>query len=143
VERGQHQAGHRLEVLLGQAPVERLVQLVDVGAGGHPVAAVGQPLDGGGRAVVLVLDLADDLLDDVLERDDPGGAAVLVHHDRELAAPLLHLAQQVVDALGLRHEVRLAHELRDLGHLAAAAQQVHRRHHAHHVRLALAVGRDP
>ena len=39
--------------------------------------------------VVLVLDLAHDLLDDVLHRHQPGGAAVLVDHHREgdAAAP--------------------------------------------------------
>ena len=37
--------------------------------------------------VVLVVDLADDLLEDVLERDDAGGAAVLVDDDRRGGCP--------------------------------------------------------
>ncbi len=40
----------------------------------------------GSVAVVLVLELPDDLLDQVLEGDDAGGAAVLVGDDRELEA---------------------------------------------------------
>jgi hypothetical protein len=46
--------------------------------------------------------LADDLLDDVLHRHDARPPAVLVDDDGQLHARLLHLAQQVVDALGLR-----------------------------------------
>ena len=35
-------------------------------------------------AVMLVVDLADDLLDDILDRDQTIGAAVLVDHQREM-----------------------------------------------------------
>ena len=61
----------------------------------------------GARAerVVLVVDVADDLLDEVLQGDDPGRAAVLVDHDRELQ-PLL--AQQVQQ--GVESDQRLRHE---------------------------------
>jgi hypothetical protein len=37
-----------------------------------------------GLDVVLVADLAEDLFDEVLERHETGGAAVLVHHDGAL-----------------------------------------------------------
>ena len=39
------------------------------------------------RDVVLVADVADQLLDEVLQRDDAGGAAVLVDDDREVRRP--------------------------------------------------------
>ena len=54
--------------------------------------------------VVLVDDLADQLLDEVLERDQAGGAAVLVDDDRHVELLGLHLAQQLGDPLGLGHE---------------------------------------
>src|SRR5262245_20890282 len=41
---GEHEPGHGLVVALGQIPVQRLVELVDIGAGGDPIASVGQPL---------------------------------------------------------------------------------------------------
>ena len=47
-----------------------------------------QLVSGGLRPVVLVADLADDLLDDVLEGDDARGAAVLVDDDRHLQPAL-------------------------------------------------------
>ena len=46
--------------------------------------------------VVLVRDAADDLLDDVLQRDDPDGAAVLVDDDGQR----LVLAQPVEEVVG-------------------------------------------
>jgi hypothetical protein len=53
---------------------------------------------------VLVLDLADDLLDQVLQRHQPRRAAVLVQHDRHLDPLLAHLPDQVLHRLALRHE---------------------------------------
>src|SRR4029453_3100677 len=53
VQRREHEPGDRLVVPLGQRPVERLVQLVDVGARGDPVAPVRQALRHRGRPLVL------------------------------------------------------------------------------------------
>ena len=44
-----------------------------------PVGALGR--------VVLVVDLPDDLLEDIFQRHDARGAAVLVHHDGEVPPP--------------------------------------------------------
>ena len=54
--------------------------------------------------VVLVADVADDLLDDVLQRDDAARAAELVHDDREVEATRLHLPQELANLVGLRDE---------------------------------------
>jgi hypothetical protein len=54
---------------------------------------VGERLHARRLLVELVLDLADQLLEDVLERDEPGGAAVLVHDDAEVDALLLDRAR--------------------------------------------------
>ena len=69
------------------------------------------------RAVVLVGDLADDLLDEVLERRDAGGAAVLVDHDGHLVAAAAQLAEEHVELHGLGHAQRLGLQRgrRDLG----------------------------
>ena len=47
--------------------------------------------------VVLVLDLADDLLDQILDRHQPVDAAELVDHHRDMRARLAHLHEQVED----------------------------------------------
>ena len=57
-----------------------------------------------GRQVELVLDLAHDLLEHVVHGHDPGRAAVLVDHDRDLLALLAQLAQQRAEVLGHRHD---------------------------------------
>ena len=57
--------------------------------------------------VVLVADLADDLLHQILDRDQARGAAVLIDDDRDMDLVALHLAQECVDLLRLRNEHRL------------------------------------
>ena len=66
-----------------------------------PSSTIGSALD-----VVLVADLADDLLDEILQRHQPGRAAVLVVHEGNLDLPPLELLEQRRDAPRLRHHVR-------------------------------------
>ena len=56
--------------------------------------------------VVLVLDVADDLLQHVLDGDEARDAAVLVDDDRDVVAVGAELAQQHVEALRLGDEHR-------------------------------------
>ena len=117
-------------------------------AAGTRSGAVLELLDPGRLAVVLVGDLADDLLDDVLDGDQPGGAAVLVDDDREVVLVALHLAQQVVDRLALGHEVHGPHHLGDgmpagLGGGVEPAGDVLEVEQAAHVVAVLADDRDP
>src|SRR5215831_14031378 len=83
-ELGEYVAGHRLVRALGQPHAGLLGELVQVQQPVHLELAVTQL----GRAVlldvVLVLDLADQLLDQVLQGHDAGGPPVLVHHDRHV-----------------------------------------------------------
>ena len=96
----------------GRSRVEQLVDLVDR----HAARCTRTSPPGSGSTigvldVVLVDDLADELLDEVLERDQPGGAAVLVDDDRHVELLGLHLAQQLGHPLRLGHEVGRPHEL--------------------------------
>ena len=58
--------------------------------------------------VVLVLDVADDLLQHVLDRDEAGHAAVLVDDDRDVVAVRAEIAQEDVQSLRFGHEHRRA-----------------------------------
>ena len=56
---------------------------------------------------MFVDDVADKLLHQVFEGDDPGRAAVLVDHDRQLQTAFLQPMQQRVQGHGGWHEHRL------------------------------------
>ncbi len=53
---------------------------------------------------MLVADVADDLLEQIFDGDQAGDAAVLVDDDAHVLFFALHLAQQLVAALGFRYE---------------------------------------
>ena len=90
----------------GTLDVPDVEQVLD---GGAPVDAgpvLVEHLDERLLLVVLVLDLADDLLEEVLDRHQARRAAVLVEHDRDVDLAPLELVEQVVDRHRLRHEHR-------------------------------------
>ncbi len=91
----------------------------------HPDVTVGQALDHRILHVELVDDLSEELLDDVLEGHEAGGAAVLVDDDREVEAVALHLPQERGDPLGLGHEVRRTGQLGHRSLLVAVALGSH------------------
>ena len=53
---------------------------------------------------MLVLDVADNFLEQVLERDQPIGSAIFIHDDRHMTFLAPHLEQQVEDLHGRRNE---------------------------------------
>ncbi len=94
---------------------EQVSEFVDRHPRGHPVPPAAQRLDVRGLPVVLVADLPDELLDQVLERDEAGDPAVLVDDHGEVDGLQLHVAQQVVRLLRFRREERGARERRSRG----------------------------
>ena len=88
------QAADRVDVVVLEVEAEQVAELVDGQPRAHAVAPVAEVLDLRGLAVVLVGDVADELLDEVLEGHEPGDAAVLVDDHREVVRLELHLPQQ-------------------------------------------------
>ena len=118
------QATDGLEVTLRQVDAERPLHLVDVDVALHDP----DPVLGDGRVgrlfrVVLVGDLPDDLLGQVLHREDPGEAAVLVDDAGELLAVLVELAQRVGQAHQLGHDEGLAHDVRAGGVVSPSVRE--------------------
>ena len=132
----RHQAADRPHVVaVGERGLQRLLQPVDVHAAGDQERAVGLDADRLRLQVVLVLDLAHDLLDDVLHRHQAGDAAVLVDGDREGDPAGLELLQQLRDLLRLRHQVGLAHQRpQRIGGRPVVLDEVAHAHHARRCR---------
>ena len=113
-EQAEDEARDRVVVLDGQVDPELLVEVVDRERPVDVDRLVVDPLDRLVREVELVLDLADDLLEQVLERDDPLEAAVLVDDDRHVLAGAAELREERGEVLRLRHHVRRAEQRLDV-----------------------------
>ena len=72
---------------------------------------------------MLIGDVADDLLEQILDGGDAGGAPELVDHDGELLVPRLELAQQDGDLLGLRNHVGRAGDRLEVDRLSRAQRR--------------------
>jgi len=84
---------------------------------------------------VLVADVTDDLLREVLERDDPGGPAVLVDDDGHLQAGLTQAGEQGVAVERLGHRGHALHQVTQHGRVALGdrhAEGLLDVHHAEH-----------
>ncbi len=94
----QHQPGHRGGVVVGQGPIKLAIEVADGHAALDDIGAVARLVDTGGfDHVGLVVNVADDFLQDVFQRNDAFKAAVLVHHHgkvRALLAEILELVGQ-------------------------------------------------
>ena len=82
--------------------------------------------------VILVLDLADDLFEQVLDRHQAGSAAVLVHHDRDMHLARFEIPQQGVDLHRFGHEIARPHVIAQRCVEAAVAQQRQQIAHVQH-----------
>ena len=104
-ELAEHEPGHRVEVLLLERRVELLVEVVDRVRAVDANVRVVDALDRRVGQVELVLDVADDLLEQVLERDDPLHVAVLVDDDREVLLLAAEVGEEGREVLRLRDDV--------------------------------------
>lgn len=86
------------------------VEVVEEGGRLEDVGAVLGAGVGDFLFVVLVVDVADDFLDDVLHGDDAGGGTVLVDDDGHVDFVVLEFGEEVVDFLGFGDEVGGAYE---------------------------------
>ncbi len=111
----------------------------------HEEVPVGQPAHLAGRGIGLVGDLSDDLLDDVLDGDDPGNATILVDDDRQGGALALQIGEEVVEGLGLGHDRRVVHNRLEGGAGSVVHQAARERtgvHEPAHAVAILAFGDD-
>ena len=96
----------RVDVLVVEFDAEQVADFVEPEARADPVAARLELGDLVRARIVLVGDLADQLFDEVLERDEARDAAVLVDDEADVHGVALHLLQQRLGLHRLRHEHR-------------------------------------
>jgi hypothetical protein len=89
----EHPAAYRVEGLIGQAEAGGGIELVDGQLARDTVRRGVHLLDEPLLLVELVSDLAHQLLEQVLERDEAGRTAILVHDDGQVELLGLKLAQ--------------------------------------------------
>src|SRR6185312_10892563 len=110
-------------LLFGEVRAKILVEFFDAGDATHRELTLGLLAD-----VVIVLDIelivdiAHDLLDDILDRHQAGHTAVLVHHERHVVTVATEFLQQDVEPLGLWDEDHRPHVLTDVETLARLAR---------------------
>src|SRR5438874_4033114 len=125
-ELGDDKSAERVVVRSGlrrrQVQVERLADVLERNPRVHQRLALRHRQHHLLLDVVLVAYLADDLLDQILDRHEPAGAAVLVDDDRNVDLVLLHVAKELVDLLGLWDELSRSHVRPDLDVLLPARE---------------------
>src|SRR5664280_1830904 len=99
-QRAGQQPAHGLYVVAVELHVIHRGNLVYRKPGGHPSGALIDLLDRRRFLVVLVGDLADNLLENVLDGHQAGGAAVLVDDDGHVDLLGLHLLERLNDVVG-------------------------------------------
>ena len=102
-EQHQNQPADAVDILVLEIEIELLPELVDPHRAGHAQPAFGVPIDlrRGRRAF---FDVSNDLPEQILQRDDSGGPAVLVDDDDHLRALAAHGGQDRVELRGFRYE---------------------------------------
>src|SRR5262249_19416351 len=110
--RDQESGHRRVVVRFGQIQKEFAVGFADGHSGVDAEDAFAALAELRGlRLIVFVLNLPDDLLEYVLERQDALDAAVLVNDYRQMDAAVLQALQDVTQPRGVGNEDRLAHDL--------------------------------
>src|SRR5690606_16417850 len=95
----------RVVFLIAQVSCKEVVEVLYSDQRQHVVPSLALFLnERGGLGIVLVVDVADDLLEDVLDRREAGHAPVLVDDDGDMVVALPELRQQRVQTLALGNE---------------------------------------
>ena len=109
-----HEAGHRRGFVVRQIPAHRAIELTDRGGPIDHDRAVALFAHALHRDVVLIANIADDLLDDVFKRDQPLHDAVLVDDERRMGLSAQELLELVAQRRRFGDEPRLEREIGDI-----------------------------
>src|ERR1700722_11332188 len=106
-----HKPGHGCGFVVGQIPADRAVELTDRGGSIDDDRAIALFAHALYRNVVLIANIANDLLDYVLKRDHPLHDAVLINDERGMGLSAQELLELVTQRSRFRDEPRLQREI--------------------------------
>jgi hypothetical protein len=92
------EAGDGDGFFVGQIPIHRAIEIADRHGAVDIDAAIGLRAHADDGDVVLVFDVADDLFENVFERDEAHQRAVLVHDQREVFAAAQEFGELIFGA---------------------------------------------
>src|SRR5213083_1207288 len=106
----EHETADRRVILFGHVQPEALVEIGDVrrARNEHQIGSLARL--GLGWLVLLVENLADDLLEQILHRHEPRCSAILVQHDGEVLLEAFEVGEHFFHFAGARHDVNRPHD---------------------------------
>src|SRR5574337_179598 len=106
-----HEPADRVHLPHREVQAHQLVDFLDAQPAIHDGATSVDTFEEFLFDIIFVPDRPHNLLEQIGHRHEPGRAPVFVYYNRNLR-PAAHLAEQVVEPLALRNEVRRPHDLR-------------------------------
>ena len=114
------QPRNRGRLVVGQVPVHRAVEVTNRHGTFNDQGSIKLLAQAVGEHIMFVFNVADDLFNDILERDQPKHHAIFVHHQRRVGLAAQKRLQLVLQCRRFRNEPGLERDIRRL-HLAAVA----------------------
>ena len=111
-------ARDRHRFIIGQIPIHGAVEIADRHHAIDIDAAIGLGAHALHGDIVLVLNIADDFLENILERDEPHQRAIFIDHEREMLPPAQEFGELILGHGGVGREPGGAH---DVAHVEAVA----------------------
>ncbi len=107
-------AAHGIELVAGNFEVEVLFQLLDIQPAVHQNRSVFLRNEHLLFEIVLILYVADNLLDEILDGDQSRRATVFINGDRHVNPLGTELVKQLLDVFRFRDEIWSAHQAPDV-----------------------------
>src|SRR5438552_467852 len=102
--------------------IHHIVEIVDADLGIEDVRIVTDLLIEALLAIILILDVANNLFNQILNGDQASNGTIFVNNDDHMHPILTYLAQQVVKLFGLWHKIRRTDQGTDLHAIVIVAQ---------------------
>src|SRR5436190_23015133 len=107
-------AGNGGGLLIREVPIQGTIKVAQRHGAFHDIRPVGLRLDARGDEIMLILDIADNLLNDVLKGDEALHFAILVNNNGEMGLAPEERLELISERARIGHEPGRAHDILDL-----------------------------